>query len=131
MRRAALAVVAAVSLGAVGAAGTASNRVPRTTIANQNVTVSGATMKGVKYTVAANVITGLTVQLKGRQFALNALGLVTSTPLFTTVTGRFGAGTAVPCVIGLYDAVKDQTPATCTGFSQQANRSWSLRITVS
>lgn len=127
-----LTAIGAVSLAAVGAVSTSSNLLPATSTASyQSVKVTGATMTSINYAVATNTITGFTVNLKGRQFTLNALGAVTTTALYNSVTARFGPATANQCVIGAYDAVNDQTPSVCTGFTQQSNRSWALTVTVS
>lgn len=120
----ATAIAAAVVATAVGTAATSSNEIPPSTAGHTAVTLTGATMKSVAYTVVAGRITAFTVQLKGPQIEL---GL----PLFSTVVARFGSAADSPCVIGLYDAVADQTPVTCTGFAQPADRSWTLTITVS
>ena len=125
MRRVSYAAFACAGLlaAAVGTATTASNTVPSSTVGYNAVTVNGGTMKGISYMVAGNTITGFTVQLKGPQIKLGVT-------LFSTVVARFGDGLNQPCVIGLYDAAADQTPAVCTGFTQPANQSWRLTITL-
>lgn len=123
MRRTALLVVLVVA--GLGGAATSSTTLPASTVGYQSVRVTGGTPKDINYTVTANTITALTVRLKGPKVSL--LGV----PLFTTVTARFGSGTTVTCAIGLYDAVSDSTAVTCTPFTQRANASWSLQITVS
>jgi hypothetical protein len=117
--------VLAVALAAgVGAAATSSNTVPASTAGYQSVRVSGGTLQGVSYTVTANTITALTARLKGPQVKLGVT-------LFSTVTAQFGTGAVVPCTIGLYDVTTDSTSVTCTPFTQRANASWTLQITVS
>jgi hypothetical protein len=73
--------------------------------------------------VVAGTVTALTVQIKGPR----VVNLVT---LFNTVSIRYGSGLSVPCVIGLYNAVSDTTPVTCTGLGESADRPRPLAITV-
>jgi hypothetical protein len=117
---AALAVLVA---GGLASAGTSSSTIPASTANARDVRITGAAMKGVGYSVLAGTVTTITVQIKGPR----VVGLTT---LFTTVTARFGSGLAVPCVVGLYDAVTDTTPATCTGIAESATRPRALTITV-
>ena len=119
MARATLAAALAVLVagGMVGAA-TSSTSVPPSTASARAVQITGAAMKGVSYTVVAGTVTALTVQLKGPK------------TLPTTVSARYGSGVAVPCVLGLYSAVTDTTPATCTGLAEPAARPRALAITV-
>src|SRR5690349_20061858 len=98
MARAAMALaVVAVAVSGLAAAATSSNAVASSTANRRSVEVSGASMKGVSYTVAGGLITGLTAQLKGHA----AVGAV--------AVARYGSGPTIPCVIGLYDAVGDRT----------------------
>ena len=113
----ALAVAAFVASGAATAA-TSSTSVAASTANRRAVQVSGATAKGVSYTIAGGLVTSFTVQLKGRA------------SLTATATARYGAGPSLPCVIGLYDAAGDRTPVTCTGFAEPAARPRDLRVTV-
>jgi hypothetical protein len=122
MRRLALAIGAiAVGIGVLALsgdlAGTASNSVPTSTAGYTSVSATGATVKSINYTISANTISGFTVAFKG-------------SVLLKTVTARFDTGPTVVCLLGLYDAAADQTPATCTGLAQTANQSWRLSLTV-
>lgn len=111
--------VGALSIVTVGALSTASNSLPSSSTAGYtSVSVTGATMRSVAYTVTANAITGFTMQLAGSQ-------------LLKTATAAFDGAAPGTCVTGLYDLTNNQTPITCTGFSQQADRSWRLGVTVS
>lgn len=126
MQRTKLAAIAGVLLFAgAGAASTASNTVPASIAGYQSVHITGGTLEGVSYTVTANTITALSARLQGPQ--ISALGVT----LFSTVTAQFGAGSPVTCAIGLYDALSNTTAVTCTPFTQRANASWTLQITVS
>lgn len=126
------AALAAVLAGGLATASTASNSIPNSTAGHTAITVSGAKMRSISYTIAAGTITGFTVNLKGpATTTVTVAGVPVTTTLFTTVRARFGTGTQVLCTLGLYSASNDQTPATCTGFAQPAARSWSLQITVS
>lgn len=119
MRRVLAGVTMLLALGGLGGAYTAANRIPATSVAGYTaVSVSGATMTGISYTIAANTITAFTVNFKG-------------SVLLKTVSALFGTGPAGACVLGAYDATADTTSANCTGFTQAANRSWKLAITVS
>jgi hypothetical protein len=115
---AALAAVA-VGLSGLAAAATSSSSIGASTANRRSVEVSGASMTGVSYTVAAGVITGLTVSLAGHA------------PLGAVASARYGVGVAIPCVIGLYDAVNDRTPVTCVGLAEPANRPRNLLIAIS
>jgi len=113
-------VLAAVAFAASGVATatTSSSSVATSTANHRHVELTGATMKGVSYTVVAGVITGFTVSLKDHA----ALGAV--------ATARYGGGVAIPCVVGLYSAVGDQTPVTCTGLAEPAARPRDLLVAV-
>lgn len=132
MKRSTAALAAAlVVAGGFATATTASNALPESTAGQQAVTVTGASMKRIGYTVTGGVITGFTVQLKGPPVRTVLVGgLPTVQTLFSTVTARFDNGTQRTCVLGVYDATNDRTPATCLGFTQTASRSWRLTITV-
>jgi len=103
---------------AAAVVGTASNSVPDSTAGYTSVRTTGATLRSISYTVAANSITGFTAQLRGSQ-------------VLKTGTASFNGGAALTCVMGVYNAVNDQTPLVCTGGSQSASRSWRLQITIS
>lgn len=122
-RAGAAAVLAVLVAGGLASAATSSTSIPTSTASARDVRITGAAMKGVSYTVVAGTVTALTVQIKGPQ-------VVSLTTLFSTVSARYGGGVAVPCVIGLYNAVNDTTPATCTGFTESAARPRALTITV-
>jgi hypothetical protein len=107
--------VCALALAGVGLAGTSSNVVLGSTAAYQTVTVTGATMKSITYTLAANTIAGFTITLKG-------------SVTLKTMTAHFASGPSAVCVFSV--PVVD-TVATCTGLNQRANASWRLTITVS
>lgn len=117
------AVLALAVAAGVGAADTASNQLPGSTAGYQSVRVTGATMKSISYTTAANVISAFTINLKGPQVRLG----VTQ---FSTVKAHFGADPDVTCTIGVYDVVADQTPATCSTFTQPSDASWTLTVSV-
>lgn len=110
--------LATVAAAAAGGAGTASNTVPNSTAGYTSVRTTGATLRDISYVVAANTITGFTANLRGSQ-------------ILKTGTASFNGGSAVACVMGVYDLVTDQTPLTCSGLAQQADRSWKLQITLS
>lgn len=133
MRRAAGGVLlAAVVAGGFASASTASTTLPNSTVGHTAITLTGAKMRSISYVVTGGVITGFTVNLKGpATTTLTVAGLAVKTTLFTTVRAHFGTAPDVFCVLGVYSAATDQTPATCTGFSQRADRSWQLRISVS
>ncbi|GAC1441293.1 MAG: hypothetical protein NVSMB55_08630 [Mycobacteriales bacterium] len=117
MKRVAIAA-GAITLAAMGLAATASNTLPASTAGYTSVTVTGATMRNVSYTVTANVITGFTMQLAGSQ-------------VLRTASASFNGAPPLACVMGVYDATANQTPLTCTGFNQRADSSWQLTVTVS
>lgn len=111
--------VGVLSVVTVGALSTASNSLPSSSTAGYtSVSVTGATVRSVDYTVTANAITGFTMQLDGSQ-------------VLKTATAAFDGSAPGTCVMGVYDLINNQTPITCTGFSQQADRSWRLVVTVS
>ena len=114
---AALAAAAVLASG-LAAAATSSSNITAGTANRRSVEVSGASMKGVSYTIAAGVITGLTVSLKGQA------------PVGAVASARYGVGVAIPCVIGLYDAVNDRTPVTCVGLAEPANRPRNLLVAI-
>ena len=118
-RMVAVLAASAVVVSGLAAAATSSSAITPSTANRRSVEVSGAAMKGVTYTVAGGVITGLVVQLKGRA----ALGAVAS--------ARYGTGLALPCVIGLYDAAGDRTPVTCAGLAEPAARPRDLLVALS
>ena len=109
----------AVVVSGLAAAATSSTAISPSTANRRSVEVTGAAMKGVTYTVAGGLITGLVVQLKGR------------TVLGAVATARYGSGVAIPCVVGLYEAVGDRTPVTCAGLAEPANRPRDLVVAVS
>ena len=115
MKRAALIVV--LVLAGIGGAATASRSVPDSTLGYQSVRVTGATMTDISYTVALNKISAITVKLRGN-LALKAMSAAFN-------------GTAGTCLAGVYDLTSNSTSFACTGFTQSANRSWSLQVTVS
>lgn len=117
MKRVAWAV-SALAVATVGVVGTTSNSLPSSTAGYTSVSVTGATMRSVSYTIVSNVITAFTMQLSGSQ-------------VLKTATASFDGAAPVACVMGLYDATTTQTALTCTGFAQAANRSWRLVVTVS
>jgi hypothetical protein len=125
MRRVAPAVVAFAALGvlAVGGSSTASNSVPASTAGYNAVTVTGATMTDTSYTVAAGVITGFTMQLKG-------VYLLSTTTLITTAKAHFNSNLDTPCTVTT-NLLAGTSTVTCTGFTQTANRSWRLTVAVS
>jgi hypothetical protein len=125
MTRSAPVLVAAAALGvlAVGGSSTASNTVPRSTAAYNTVTVSGAKMTGISYTVAAGVITGFTVQLKG-------VYVLSTTTLITTAKAHFNSNLDTPCTVTT-NLLAGTSTVTCAGFTQTANRSWRLTVSVS
>ena len=114
----AVAVLALVVAAGLAGAATSSTSIPTSTANARAVTITGASMKGVSYTVVAGTVTALTVQLKGPH-------------ALATVTARYGAGPAVPCVVGLYSAATDTTPVTCAGVAEPAARPRALTIAVS
>ena len=119
MTRAGVAAVLAVLVaGGLAGAATSSTSIPTSTASARDVRITGATMKGVSYTVAAGSVTALTVQLTGPR-------------ALATVTARYGSGLAVPCVVGVYDAGTNTTPATCAGLTEPAARPRTLTISVS
>lgn len=106
-------------------ASTASNTLPPSGTAVHNAAVvKNATPKGVEYTIIGNTITGFVVRLKG-------LYLLNTTTVITTVAARFGQAADTPCALPVYDPTTGTTSSTCTGFSQPADRSWTLTVTVS
>ena len=111
-------VVAAFAASGLATAATSSSTVATSTANYRQVRVTGATATDVSYTVVTGVITGLTLKVKGH-------------PAVTAVaTARYGTGLTTPCVIGLYDAVNDRTPVTCTGFAEPAARPRTLLVAI-
>lgn len=132
MRRAVVAGIAAVIAGGLGAAATSGNVLPSSTAGYTSVTVTGASMKSISYTVTANTITAFTVNLKGPATTTMLVnGVPVTMTLFSTVRAHFGAAADVACTLGTYDATNDSTPASCSPFAQVASSSWALTITVS
>jgi hypothetical protein len=119
MARATLAAaLALVVAGGLATAATSSTTIPTSTASARSVQITGASMKGVSYTVVAGTVTALTVQLKGAR-------------ALATVTARYGGGVPVLCVTGLYNAATDTTPVTCAGLAEPAARPRALTIAVS
>lgn len=108
--------ISALVVGGIATAATSSNIVPASTAGHSSVIVNGATMQSIAYTFSSGHITGFTVRFRGSE-ALHP------------ISARFVGDSGV-CVMGVYSFSENETPASCTGFSQESDRSWELTITV-
>jgi hypothetical protein len=117
------AAVAAAAVTAVlvpGSAGTASNRVPATTVGYHRITVDGAVLLSIAHTTSTSggvtTITGSDMWLLGNLKKY-------------TVTEQFDSGTEVAC--SRVGKASTTTEFVCTGLSQPTNQSSTLTIIAS
>jgi len=119
--RAALAAGAVVGLGALAVpAHTAGNSLPSTsTVGYGSVTVSGVTVKSVRFTLNADgtAITDAALVVHG-----NMTG--------KTVMAGFGSTATTSCAVGSYSSTNNDTNATCTGYSQTVSSAGTFNVTV-
>jgi hypothetical protein len=115
---AAVAVIGAIAAG--GAAFTASNTVPASVAGYGTSNISGATATSLHYTLSANgtTITAADLVFDGDQ--TNA-----------TIKAGFGTDNLTACTVGSYDSTADETPVTCTGFTQNTASSATFNVAVS
>lgn len=112
------AVVAAIAAG--GAAFTASNSVPDSVAGYGTSNISGATATSLGYTLSAD---GTTITDAALKFSGDQTG--------RTVKAGFGSDALTACTVGAYDSASDDTPVTCTGFSQSTASSSTFNVAVS
>jgi hypothetical protein len=115
---AAAAVVAAVAAG--GAAFTAANTIPDSVAGYGTSTISGATATSLDYTLSAD---GTTISAAALVFDGDQTG--------RTVKAGFGTDALTACTVGSYDGVNDETPVTCSGFSQSTSSASAFNVAVS
>lgn len=115
---AAAAVIAAVAAG--GAAFTASNTIPDSVAGYGTSDISGATATALDYTLSAD---GTTITDAALTFTGDQTG--------RTVKAGFGSDALSGCTVGTYDSANDNTPVTCSGFSQSTASSSKFNVAVS
>jgi hypothetical protein len=114
----AIAVIAAVAAG--GAALTASNVVPASVAGYGTSSISGATATALTYTLSAD----------GSQITAAALTFDGDVTDRTIKAGFDNDATLRSCTIGAYDGVGDETPVTCSGFTQNTATSATFHVAV-
>jgi hypothetical protein len=115
----AIAIATAAVIAAGGAALTASNTVPASVAGYGTSAISGATATALTYTLNAD----------GTQITDAALtfdGDVTD----RTIKAGFGTDNLTACTVGAYDNVGDETPVTCSGFTQNTAASATFHVAV-
>jgi hypothetical protein len=121
-RKIVVAVAAIAALAVGGAAFTASNVVPDTTVGYGTSTVTGATVKSIHYT------------LNGTKTTITDADLVFDGDLHTPVLQNVEAGwegdNLTTCTVGAYNSTDDETPVTCTGFTQSTATSSAFHVAV-
>ncbi len=113
----AVAIVAA--LAGTGAAFTASNTLPPSVAGYGSSTISGATATQLNYTLAAD---GATITAAALVFTGDQTG--------RTIKANFGAAALTACVVGAYDGIGDETPVTCSGYSQSTAGAVAFNVAV-
>jgi uncharacterized protein YdeI (BOF family) len=117
-----VAIAAIAALAAGGAAFTASNTVPNTTAGYGTSTVTGATVKSIHYT------------LNGTKTTITDADLVfdgdLTSPVLQNVEAGFEGDNLTACTVGAYDNVGDETPVTCTGYTQSTAASSAFHVAV-
>lgn len=113
----ALAVAGTVAAG--GSAFTASNTIPDTVAGYGTSNITGATATSLKYTLSAD----------GTQITDAAL-VFTGDLTGKTVAAGFGSDSLTGCTVGTYDATGDDTPVSCTGYTQSTATSATFNVAV-
>jgi hypothetical protein len=115
---AALAVAGVVAAG--GSAFTASNTIPDSVAGYGTSNITGATATSLDYTLSAD---GTTIAAADLVFSGDQTG--------RTVKAGFGSDALTACTAGTYDSVADETPVTCSGYSQSTASSSTFNVAVS
>jgi hypothetical protein len=113
----AIAVIAAIVAG--GAAFTASNTIPDTTAGYGTSNITGATATALHYTLNAD---GTQITTADLTFHGDQTGNV--------IKAGFGTDALTACTVGSYDSSGDDTPATCSGYTQSTATSSTFNVAV-
>jgi hypothetical protein len=116
-----LAAVAGIgALAAGGSAFTASNTVPASVAGYGSSTISGATATSLNYTLGTD---GTTITAADLVFTGDLTG--------RTVKANFGSAALTACSVGTYNSGDDETPVSCTGYTQSTSGATAFNVAVS